>query len=132
MAFNILQTILKYETLSSKQSYFQNHGTNGEYPRNNMEAFKGWIEELRSKQESKEDNAPLEWIKDMVREKRTSRISSEQLMSRIHDECYEQRDFYGACCREDNEDELPDRLKDPEDCSTSEGSLASLFRSFIY
>lgn len=97
-----------------------------------MEAFKGWIEKLQSKPESKEDNAPLEWIKDMVRERRTSRISSEQLMSRIHDECGEQRDFYGTCCRENNEDELPSRLKESEDCSTSEGSIASLFWSLIY
>ena len=97
-----------------------------------MEAFRGWIEKLQSKPESEADNAPFEWIKNMVKKKRTSRLTSEQVMSQIHDGCGEERDFYGYCCRKDNEDKLPSRLEESEEFSTSEGSLASLFWSLIY
>ena len=110
--------MLKGETLTTKLNYFRNQGTGGEYPRNNMEAFREWVKKL----ESTRDNAPLEWIRDMVREKRNSRVTPEQLMSRIH-ECDEPRDLYGHCCRDQDEDELPSGLRESqsEDLSSSEG-----------
>ena len=110
--------MLKGETLTTKLNYFRSQGTGGEYPRNNMEALKGWMDKLKSTT----DNAPLEWMKDMMREKRNSRVTPEILMSRIH-ECDEPRDFYGHCCREQDEGDLPSALRESqsEDFSSSEG-----------
>ena len=121
---DILQTVLKGETLKSKLDYFNREGSLGDWPRNNMEAFKGWVKKL----ESVKDNTPLEWIGNMVREKRTSRFDAKTLMSRIY-ECDEERDFYGQCCREDGEDRLPGEQNETEseDITSSEGLSTSSF-----
>lgn len=88
-----------------------------------MEAFRGWVKILVSTR----DNAPLDWIKNMIREKRASRLTPQQLMSQIL-ECDEEKDFYGLCCRGQDEADLPAGIgeTESEDCSSSEGSSASL------
>ncbi|ERF69460.1 hypothetical protein EPUS_07275 [Endocarpon pusillum Z07020] len=110
-------TVLKGETSTSKLTYFRGHGSSGEYPRNNMEAFRDWVKKL----ESTGDNAPLDWIKNMIREKRASRLTPQQLMSQIL-ECDEEKDFYGLCCRGQDEADLPAGIgeTESEDCSSSE------------
>lgn len=54
--------MLKGETLVSKPAHFRSNGTLGDYARVNQEAFKDWMKKL----ESTKDNAPLEWIRNMI------------------------------------------------------------------
>ena len=109
---------MKGETLDSKLAHFRGNGTLGDYPRVNQEAFKTWTKKL----ESKKDNAPLEWIRNMVLIKPVARLAPEQLMSRILT-CEDEKDYYGLCCDGKEENEVPIELKDDEveDYSSGEG-----------
>ena len=115
--------MLKGETLASKLAHFRSKGTLGEYPRVNQEAFQDWMKRLQSTR----DNAPLEWIKDMILKEPEDRLKPEELMSRIL--TFEgERGYYGLCCGEEEELDLPPELRDGEVdvLSSSEGSSALL------
>jgi hypothetical protein len=113
--------VLKGETLASKLAYFRSNGTLGDYPRVNPKAFKDWMKKL----ESTKDNAPLEWIRNMILDKPVARLTPQQLMSRILT-CDDERDYYGLCCDGKEESDVSAELRDVEfeDCSNSEGSTA--------
>ena len=113
--------MLKGETLASKLAYFQSSGTLGECPRVNQEAFKDWMKKL----ESTKDNAPLEWIRNMILKEPAARLTPQQLMSRILT-CDDEKIYCGSCCDGKEESDVPAELRDMEfeDCSSSEGSTA--------
>ena len=111
--------MLKGETLTSKLAHFRSNGTSGEYPRVNQAAFEDWMKKLSSTK----DNAPLEWIRNMIMVRPDARIKTEKLMSRILT-CDDEKDYYGLCCDGKEETEVPVELRDEdiEDFSSSEGS----------
>ena len=114
---------MKGETLESKLAHFRSSGSSGEDPRVNEEAFKDWMGRLQSTR----DNAPLEWIKNMILKDPEDRLKPEELMSRIL--TFEgESGYYGLCCGEEEESDLPPELRDGEVdvLSSSEGSSALL------
>ena len=115
-------------TLASKRDYFRDNGSTGDDPWSNIEAAHGWTKSL----ESKRDNAPLEWIRNMILETRAARLNPKQLLKRIKS-CNEEKDFCGLCCNQEEETSLPIELRDPEfdDCSSSEGCSSSLARGLF-
>ena len=115
--------MLKGETLASKLAHFRSKGSTGDYPRVNHEAFQDWMKKLQSRK----DNAPLEWIKNMILFKQDTRLKPQKLMSRILT-CDGEKDYYGLCCDGEEESNLPTELRDEEveDLSSSEGSSALL------
>ena len=101
--------MLKGETLASKLAHFRSNGTSGEYPRVNQTAFQDWMKKL----ESTKDNAPLEWIKNMIMVRPDARIKTEKLMSRILT-CDDEKDYYGLCCDGKEEKHVPVELRDED------------------
>ena len=99
-----------------------NNGTCSELHSANPEAFQAWIRKL----ESKEDNAPLDWIRNMTIKEPDNRWKPEQLMTRIlscDDECA----YYGLCCDGKEEHNVAVELRDSEaeNFSGSEGATIS-------
>lgn len=84
---------MKGETLESKLAHFRSKGSLGDSPRVNPEAFQDWMKRLQSTQ----DNAPLEWIKDMILDKLERRLKHEDLIPRILT-CEGEKGYYGLCC----------------------------------
>ena len=105
-------------------AHFNTTGTLGNCPRNNFEGYKEWIAKL----DSKRDNAPLEWIKNMILMKPTARLELKQLMSRIWDCDDEENSYFALCCDGNEETSVAPQLKsdDFEDISSEEGLLSSL------
>ena len=74
------------------------------------------------KLDSRKDNAPLDWIKNMTMMKPDSRLKAQQLMDRILT-CEDDKDYYGLCCdgKEDVDVAVELRNSDVGDSSGSEG-----------
>lgn len=95
------------------------NGTQGAYPRVNLEAFEGWMKILKTTK----DNAPLTWIKKMILESKNARLTAPQLMEKILS-CEDDKDFFGRCCSGQKESEVPAELREEviEDYSSNEGN----------
>lgn len=107
-------SILKKQTLDAMKTFFQSHGTGGEYIRINPEAARLWLEQLRQSPGPSHDNEPLEWIKKMIRGVPRERIGTAELANEIMDFDSEEP-FIGACCVEEDDSE-------DSGCSTYYGS----------
>src|ERR1700691_1196154 len=105
------KTVLKGETLNSKNSYFEKNGTGGTNPRTNDEAYKEWLSRLTV---TKHDNHAVEWARNMIRVDPKARLSAPGLMAQILD-CDDDGQYYGLCCDgHDGEDDIPANLKDSD------------------
>lgn len=73
------------------------------------------------KLQSRNDNAPLDWIRNMTMVKPESRLKAQQLMDRIL--CSEDEKYYGLCCDGKMDDHVAIELRnsDIEGSSGSEG-----------
>lgn len=111
----------------AKSAYFMENGTSSPFYSANQEAFKGWMKKL----ESKNDNAPLDWIRNMTMRKPDSRLKPQQLMDRILTS-EDEKDYYGLCCDGKEEDDVAVELRnsDIEDSSGSEGLRMPYLKNF--
>lgn len=110
--------MLKGETSLEKSAYFMSNGNCSLIYSSNHGAFKGWLKKL----ESKKDNMPLDWIRNMTMIKPESRLKPQQLMDRIL--CSDDEEgYYGICCDGKKDDDVAVELRnsDIEDSSGSEG-----------
>ncbi|KAI9853597.1 MAG: hypothetical protein M1813_002052 [Trichoglossum hirsutum] len=95
-----MATVLRGESMASKDRFFSENGTGGANPRNNPEALDLWLARLKSET----DERPLEWIKQMIRKPRNERVTAAGLMDQIHS--YEDEHvYYNSCCNGDEESE---------------------------
>ncbi|KAL8673301.1 MAG: hypothetical protein Q9168_002263 [Polycauliona sp. 1 TL-2023] len=109
-------TVLKGETIVAKSAYFLSSGTCSTFYCRNQDAMKGWMKRL----ESKKDNAPLDWIRNLTMSKPSSRLTPQQLMDRITSG-EDGVDYYGLCCDGKKDDEVAIELRD-SDVEVSSGS----------
>ena len=73
------------------------------------------MKELKSDYE----NHPLEWITNMCRMKRESRLTPQSLLAQIMD-CDDDKRYYGRCCEEPEDKPLMTNSED-EDGPSSDG-----------
>ncbi|KAH0564817.1 hypothetical protein GP486_001790 [Trichoglossum hirsutum] len=95
-----MATILRGESMTSKNRFFSKNGTGGANPRTNPEALELWLARLKSEI----DGQPLEWIKQMVRRLRNERLTAAGLMEQIHSH-QDEHVYYNSCCHEEEESE---------------------------
>lgn len=84
VTFLEMTTILRSESLDSMQKFLVDHGSKQEYVSENIQGAMQWSGYLaKSTKLPREDNAPMQWIKDMLEEKPGSRPSADQLCQNI-------------------------------------------------
>ena len=91
---------LKDHTVKDLLSFFQDQGSGSTYLRNNCEAYQAWDSVLRGLSDT--DNAPLDWISDMVHHEANARSTAQEILDRIIHSTRElpyQAQYCGICCR---------------------------------
>ncbi|KAE8442863.1 hypothetical protein EG329_002605 [Mollisiaceae sp. DMI_Dod_QoI] len=100
VTFLEMTTILRGETLDSMQKFLVGNGSKEEYVFENISGAIQWIGYLsKNTKLPRTDNAPMQWIKDMLGEKSKDRPSAEQLLENIK-QVYE-GEFCCKWCRAD-------------------------------
>ncbi|KAH0563176.1 hypothetical protein GP486_002252 [Trichoglossum hirsutum] len=95
-----MMTVLKGETLASKDQFFAEKGTGGANPRSNVRAFELWLARLKSET----DKQPINWIKQMIKIAPNERITAAGLMDQMHS--YDSGHvYYNSCCNGEEESE---------------------------
>jgi serine/threonine protein kinase len=102
--FMEMVTVLKGEAIQMMRTYFESHGSHGQFFHNNFEATDEWLS-LLSVTEPHSDNKPVQWIRKMLEPDRHDRLNVRTLVKTI------QRDasidpsvkFCGTCCMEDSD-----------------------------
>ncbi|KAI9764123.1 MAG: hypothetical protein M1840_008683 [Geoglossum simile] len=95
-----MMTVLRGETLASKNQFFAENGTGGANPCSNAKALELWLERLKSET----DKQPLEWINLMIKNASNERITAAGLMDRIHNH-EDDHVYYNSCCNGEEESE---------------------------
>jgi ankyrin repeat protein len=91
-----LQTVLAGETMETKITFFECHGTTSTYAWKNQEALQAWAGFLQRKSKDYEDVLGL--ISSMTQETPSSRPVARELMESIVLTATKRRSFCGSCC----------------------------------
>ncbi|KAJ5043134.1 uncharacterized protein L3040_004517 [Drepanopeziza brunnea f. sp. 'multigermtubi'] len=84
VTFLEMTTVLQGHTLESMHTFFKTNGTREDYAYENIEGAIQWTEHLtKNAAYSKVDNAPMQWIKDMLSDKPGDRPEANQLFHAI-------------------------------------------------
>ncbi|KAL5325230.1 hypothetical protein ACEPPN_006354 [Leptodophora sp. 'Broadleaf-Isolate-01'] len=101
VTFLEMTTILRGETLDSMLNFFQRNGTKEGHVHANIHTANKWTEHLRQNARfSRVDNAPMQWIKDMLCEKPSDRPQAPDLFQAIMHAS--DGAFCGKCCSSDD------------------------------
>jgi serine/threonine protein kinase len=94
-----MTTVLRGETLDSMQDFLLANGTNDQYVFENIQGAIKWAEYLRKKTKfPRVDNSPMQWIRDILREKALERPTASKLCENIRQVA--DGAFSGKCCRD--------------------------------
>jgi serine/threonine protein kinase len=99
-------TVLKGYSLDDMRTYFECNGTKTTTFWRNTGAVTGWMTQLSTCQTLEPDNAPFEWIEQMLRYDRLLRPLASVLVTEItHHRSHSDRigEFCGICCRIEDE-----------------------------
>ncbi|KAH7321919.1 hypothetical protein BKA65DRAFT_91087 [Rhexocercosporidium sp. MPI-PUGE-AT-0058] len=100
VTFLEMTTVLRGETLANMQVFLKRNGTGKDFVFENIQGAIKWTEHLRKNTDySKADNAPMQWIKDMLSEKPGARPSAQDLFDTITHAS--DGAFCGRCCVSD-------------------------------
>ena len=94
-------TVVKGRTPEDMESFFDSHGSQASFVRDNRRAYQQWIDSLKGSP-SKADNIPLEWADEMLQENIKSRPTAQAVADKIIDSMAKSRyrtRFCGLCCR---------------------------------
>ena len=101
VTFLEMTTILRGETVESMQNFFSRNGTKEAHVYANVHTANRWAEHLRQNTSfSRVDNAPMQWIKDMLSEKPMDRPEALHLFQAIMHAS--DGSFCGKCCSSDD------------------------------
>lgn len=94
-------SVLKGESLRSKDQFFGENGNGGRNPRVNPHGLNLWLSKLKTVGE--EDNQPILWTQQMLQPGPNDRISSVRLLDEILG-YVDEYIYYGHCCADQEED----------------------------
>jgi hypothetical protein len=94
-------SVLKGESLKSKDQFFGENGNGGRNPRVNPHGLNLWLSKLRAVGD--EDNQPILWTQQMLQPGPNDRISSVRLLDEILG-YVDEYIYYGHCCADQEED----------------------------
>jgi hypothetical protein len=109
------QTVLKGESLKSKDKFFGDNGNGGKNPRVNPEALNLWLSTLS--RASDEDNQPILWIQQMLQIGPKDRIASVHLLDDVLGYA-DQHIYYVHCCADHDEEASSCKSSEFEDSDT--------------
>lgn len=92
-------TVLRGHTIQSMKEYFDTHGTEEAFIRDNAEATECWKQLLFQMPGPTCDNEPLNWISTMIKPVPRDRMGAAELVTRIS-EYRAEYSFIGLCCTE--------------------------------
>lgn len=94
--------VLKGRTVEDRERFFESRGSGGPYLSSNRAAYKQWVSQLRSTPDYLDD-APLDWVDEMVRTKSKLRATAREIVNKIVAPQLggrSQARFCGLCCRD--------------------------------
>lgn len=123
-----MATVLNDYTMRDMELYYITHGTAVTYFCLNEEANNGWMQQLRSRSNS-EDNEPLEWVAMMLKDAQQDRPTASQVLAKIADSCSGHRFFCFQCLENERDGDFHNDQHG--NASSSELVTGSLLQSYL-